>query len=355
MLIYFCLFILSVFYTPFLKASDSKDQPQWNSSLDHMKIEQQLMKQPIVKLEDMRTYLENSGKIAHFSNQVYLATLASGLLGVFKPEKELKDAFAEVAAYKASKYLGLHLVPPTVLKTFDDQKGSLQFFAPSKYDLFKKDDCEKATALLTKEQKSNGALFRFIFGQWDIHNGNHIIASDDADTSAHLALIDNGAISNTTHTRYSQHSYVRRFYREPLASDELERTEAEEFPFDRAFNIRFPITREIAQEKFKGFTITDDVLERWNQYGGRKEFVIWEDSLWVKYYQEDTVVPNSTDYYSADTLENLKKLNILALEKIFSDAREASSKFCTNRYLKQILSRRDIVLAEAKKSMADSK
>jgi hypothetical protein len=78
--------------------------------------------------------------LAQGSTEVYLVNLASGLKAIFKPDpqhwvvdsknanKYLSNSHAEVAAYQLSHALGLHLVPPTVLRQVDGKTGSLQVF-----------------------------------------------------------------------------------------------------------------------------------------------------------------------------------------------------------------------------------
>ena len=184
-------------------------QPNWDDELDYEKIEFQLLCYEIISLLDMRGYLRSQNKRASYTNAVYLVTLKNGLKAVFKPESNCQNPYAEVAAYKASKLLGLKLVPPTVIRSHNNIYGSLQFFVESPFDLINNDQNKKARSILTLQEINDTYLFYFIFGHADINNrGNQIIAFNN---KAKIALVDNSSISTAIPIFYEDHAFVNWF------------------------------------------------------------------------------------------------------------------------------------------------
>lgn len=171
------------------------EQPPWDDMLDFDKIENELKTEPIVEMHSMRSYLRRQGKAVRTINAVFIATLANGLKAVFKPERRPlhRYMYGEVAAYRASKMLGQKLVPPTVLKTYRGKRGSLQFFVVTPYDMLKMSDYTKNFTLLSRKARSDMKIFRYVFGLWDTHRGNLLIAQGK-DETRYLALIDNSFI-----------------------------------------------------------------------------------------------------------------------------------------------------------------
>lgn len=177
-----------------------KKQPLWDSSLDFNEIEKQLKTQPIISLKKMSTYLKKHKKLIKFHNKVYVAVLANGLKAVFKPDNARKNySYGEIAAYRTSLWLGQRLVPPVVLREHQGQRGSLQFFVESPFDLVNPKSEKKAFSMLSRKVLSDAQIFCFIFKHKGSHSGNQLIALGK-DGKAYLALIDNASIM-TQHYR----------------------------------------------------------------------------------------------------------------------------------------------------------
>ncbi len=174
-------------------------QPLWDNTLDFAVIEKHLASQPIARLTSMSKYLKKQGKEAKFHNKVYVALLANGLKAVFKPGGPKNYHYGELAAYRASLWLGQRLVPPVVLREHKGIKGSLQFFVESPFDLVNPKHEKKAFRMLSPKVLSDAQLFGCIFKHKGSHSGNQLVALGK-DGKAHLALIDNASIM-TQHLR----------------------------------------------------------------------------------------------------------------------------------------------------------
>lgn len=164
-------------------------QPPWNDQLSFEEIEKRLQTEAIIARRNIRFLLKKNDTSMHPTHPVDIVVLASGLKAVCKDERA---CYGEVAAYRASKLLGLRLVPPTVFREIDGKKYSLQFFIDSSVIIqahtFKK---------IRKQDIADRNLFYYIFNQWDGHTGNQIISRDG--NSYYLALIDHGSITFTLH------------------------------------------------------------------------------------------------------------------------------------------------------------
>lgn len=116
----------------------------------------------------MKEHLESCGKKAEFDGEVYFVELDNGLKAVFKsfPQDDLGDAYAEVAAYDASVVLGFPYIPPTVMKTIKDKKGSLQLFVETDIDPLAPGVYEATLKKVSQDDIANLKLFYFVFGQW---------------------------------------------------------------------------------------------------------------------------------------------------------------------------------------------
>lgn len=343
------LFLLFLSGITLISFAVENHQPQWNDTFDFTHAEQQMKQASIVQMTNMRTYLEQQGKTARFVNEVHLAALSNGWLTAFKPIKDddLGDAIAEVSAYAASEKLGLHLVPPTVLKEYEGRIGSAQFFVHSPFDLLKPEENKTAFAMIPVERKAAMYLFYYIFGQWDTHAENSIIAYDQTSNKAYLALIDNTAIRNRLKVRYGEHAFVKRMHQ-----DDIKPYTGEPFPYDKPVILDLPITANKASEKLDDFPIPQYLLNNWVSYGMNKQAcVVWSDALWVQFYRNSKEVPpNYTDFYPKEVMKQFKTLDLNMLHEIYNLGIQNKLDFCNDRYFADILARRDEVMNAYKHS-----
>ncbi len=120
--------------------------------------------------------------------------LLSGTLKSYTKSKGTIRALAENAMYKADRYLGLGMVPPVVIKK--EKKDDCEtisscsyWIEPAKAAITSSDQLK---SLVSPKEWAQMNLFLFIFGQYDKHFGNHVIAKEDGK----LYLIDNEAVVN---------------------------------------------------------------------------------------------------------------------------------------------------------------
>lgn len=125
-------------------------------------------------------------------NETKLVSLEGGLKAVFKTGdagsmrsniSSGKEAEREVSAWEVAKVTGYEdIVPPTVFRTIDGEKGSLMKFW----------DGELARNILGKESYDGNrdlhraAMFDYVIGNEDRHKGNWLIGNDK------MQLIDHG-------------------------------------------------------------------------------------------------------------------------------------------------------------------
>ncbi len=360
-----------------IKGVTHTKQPVWDDHLDFAGIEEQLRKEPIVELKEMKDYLKEKGRVVFYKTKVYVATLANGLKAVFKPEAgRLFKAYGEVAAYRASQWLRLRLVPPTVLKTHKKMRGSLQFFVESPFDLLKDSERDHAFSLLSEQTKSDRQIFYYIFGQWDPHPGNQLV-SLDKDGKAYLALIDNAAFIVPARVRSGEPPFIQEI---AYGDDDLYN---EPFPFNEVFYISLPIalgqdekngTVLLQQHRknvglclnelcaYKKFTNKEahyvvplDYILYWNTLNvTHLPVVMWKNSLWVQYDWNSCDVLSrvhkgisisQVHIHSPESLKRYKKLSLKALHWMFEEAIKSHTRYCSAHFFSSILKRRDQLLA----------
>src|SRR5437899_2811252 len=88
-----------------------------------------LQNSSIKNIIPMQEHLKSKQHKVEFEGKVYFVTLNDSTKAVFKDLSDsLDDAYAEVAAFKASQFLGFPNVPPTAIRTINDKLGTLQLY-----------------------------------------------------------------------------------------------------------------------------------------------------------------------------------------------------------------------------------
>ena len=146
---------------------------------------------PIAVKVPMKQYLKSKGHKAHFSNPVFYVELKNKVKAVLKfVDKNYKKAScAEVAAFRASQFLRINLVPPTIFYEMESQPATLQQYVEPCFDLMNKKNYEQALNVVSPEVLASMQLFYFVFGQWDPDPSNMIISKHNQQFLLHL--IDN--------------------------------------------------------------------------------------------------------------------------------------------------------------------
>lgn len=296
-----------------------------------------LKKGKVISMRPMKEHLESCGKKVEFDGEVYLVELDNGLKAVFKSfsQEHIGDAYGEVAAYEASVVLGFPHIPPTVMKTIKDKKGSLQLFVETDIDPLTPGVYEAALKEVPAEDVANLKLFYFVLGQWDTGPHNTLIVKDKNKT--HLIAIDNSVICIPQHVTYGELPFVKLCHSDRLQTNDGDKP----FPFDQAKVIKKPTTEKV--RKIFGDTLPDSFYQSIKFYGPTFRYVIYDNCLWKQFHAGDEEFDISfTDHFPDQTRKALEGLNLPMLKKIFASAENAD--FLTPSYLEAILERRDQVL-----------
>lgn len=340
-LVFSCASVVIIIAQSHLENARSYSHPRWDHNLDHRDIENRLTHEQVTSCIPMQEYLSSIGKISDFDNEVFLVILESGVKAVFKLSE---CRFAEVAAYKASSILNLHLVPPTVLRIVNGQEGSLQFFVDPDVDL-QNEDPDYLSKIIDSKMMDAMRLFYFVFGQWDLNFGNQIVQYNE--DRAYLALIDNAGIYDQQQSQYGDFSFVRVAYSD-LRNDDWDIP----FPFDQAITLENATMDEL-HEAFKDFFDYEKSLKMWKRYHEQGiTYCTWRNCLWIQYYKNDKRMrPCYISHCDSSMLQPYITLNREILETIWSEALQNSDKKQINRLVDLTLQRRDQVLKASAKQV----
>ncbi|MBA3752042.1 hypothetical protein H0X06_04575 [Candidatus Dependentiae bacterium] len=303
-------------------------EEKWNHSLNFNKVEKRLKSEEVISISRLQKYLREQGFFGKAPASMKLVVLESGLKAVFKPGD---SCYAEVAGYKASRHLGLRLVPPAVVRTIKGTVGSLQLLVPSTVRTDK-----TSMMKLSHKDQCDIPVFCFVFGQWDTHNGNRIISQSDGDFS--VALIDNAAMMHVQKVRHGDYAFIKKGEDRTGAF----RNKEEPFPFDQV-KIAFRNSYHDLYPLFEKF-VPRDVIERM-EHKKKVAYVIWNNALWVQPSRFKRYKPSVTKTYYASTLRALKKLDRESLYLVWKDARDAG--LSCDELIDLILERRDQLVAVA--------
>ena len=303
-------------------------QPAWDHTLDFDTIEARLARQEIVQLIPMRDYLTSNHQEPQFSHEVYLARMHDGLKAVFKPERKLKCAYAEVAAYKASKFLGLRLVPPTVLKKYKNLQGSLQFFVEH-------DPKANHMNQLSLKDQSDMHTFCFIFGKSGTRVANRVVAVHN--NKYYPALIDNASMKSPQKAYYGDYPFIYKGIKNGTAQ-----VPTTTFPFEHE--------KKVADKSLKNLTrlFSNYMSARRIEHlvKSRKPIIycFWGNTLWIK--RVTKTGPSYTKFYYRSTLEHYKNFTQENLEQLWAFWLTAD-KSRVEWLIQLILERKDQVLKAA--------
>lgn len=293
----------------------------------------------------MSDFLRSKGKSVDFENNVQLVELAGNIKAVFKPceEDDLRDAYAEVAAYKASRFLNIDLVPPTFMRTIDGLTGSLQLYIETDLDALDPEVYRSALAQADKDSVANLKIFCFVFGQWD--TGAHNLLITHNENSLTLVAIDNSGIANRQYVRYGENPFVRMCYDERFDTHDWNST----FPFDKACTSSK--NDEQALYELFGHIIP---TSRCRKLARRNfKYIIFRNSLWIQFHAGKQAF-SYTSYYPIETIAKLKNLTYDILKNSIFD-HVTDSSFLTDEYLMAILERRDQLIAHCIMGYRDDK
>lgn len=261
----------------------------------------------IIKLIPMREHLQKNNACIDYLNEVYFAECANGKRGVFKVQHDTEgEMFAEVVAYRASEWLGLHMVPPTIItQDMYGRWGSLQEYVEPAFDWIAVSKEKSIENVVDKEEIEAMRLFYFVFGQWDIGPSNQIIYNKDSKN--HIALIDNGVLYDEQHIQYGDFAFIHQGapYRQPI---NYANTMA--FSFDK---VQQGIPNEQLKERLCYFGILEEVactmINKAQRDNTKIRYVIWNDAFWIQHYKYySRVKANYVAHPNPELIEKFKKL-----------------------------------------------
>lgn len=313
----------------------AQTQPVWDETLDFHAIELRMQTERLVGSMGIASFLKRTGKVVKGDDKIRFLTFESGLKAVFKPGEY---RFAEIAAYKASKLLGLRLVPPTILRIIDGVEGSVQFFVESNIDLLKGSNRSTYFKKVPAKDISDMIIFYFVFGQWDLHAGNQMISISDG--KAHLALIDNAGMLHKQYIRYGDFAFIQKG-----ENAKVESLNTPKFPFDRVITLK-PGSLDKLIKLFSQFIHRKHIEKIW-QHHKPITYVFWKNAFWMQMYKYNpSVQPLKTKRYYASTLSALKKLDRECLREVWADGMKTDPSYY-EELIDLILERRDQLIAHA--------
>ena len=174
-------------------------------------IVEQLLHDKIVNVQPLDTALGKKGKTLT-ERRLFLITLKSGIQGVYKPlskkdrPMDERQMMSEVAAYKASSILGFSLVPPTVIRTINGVRGSLQFFVKTNTDPMIPGMFNRAVAQADKDELATLKIFYYVFGRWSNIPRNFLL--DYKNGTFNFIGIDNEGMWHRKYWRYGENAFV---------------------------------------------------------------------------------------------------------------------------------------------------
>ena len=306
--------------------------PAWDDKLDFASLENRLQTEQVAHIERMGDYFKRIGKPFSADNAIKLITLESGLKAVFKAGGY---RYAEVAAYKANQAVGQRLVPPTVMRTINGEEGSLQFFVATSIDLVRTTGKNNYFKKLHAKDLSDMKIFYFVFGQWDTHAGNQLIALQKG--KPYLALIDNAAIHHRLHVRYGDYPFVSKGDK----NNTIDTPCSPSFPFNEAKTVR-PGSHKKLYGLFLPF-ISKQYIHSWIRPDAKITYVIWCGSLYI---QHKSNKPVTTNRYYASTLRAYQKLDRDVLRDVWADGMKIHPEYY-EELIDLILERRDQIIVAA--------
>ncbi|PCI73158.1 hypothetical protein COB28_04885 [Candidatus Dependentiae bacterium] len=329
-IIYLSLF----FYINIISALSIKEFE--NPKLWHDKSIAEYLKTASVKnIIPMREFLESAGKKDDFTNEVSLIELEGGIRAVFKPGE---DNYFEEVAYNVSCHLEYPYVPPTVMRTINNQEGSLQLFVETEIDLLDDGMYEQMFEKFDENDINNLKLFYFVFGQWD--SGAYNLLAYEYEKKVYAIAIDNEGFANMQKVRYGELPYIRICYDESFKTNDFDIP----FPFDSYKILKKSSKDDMNQDFVKK-------LPDWFRtapYNHRK-YILYQDGFWCQFHAfNDKFIKSYVDICSEKIYQTLQKLDRSTLHSLYKKV--LNNGLFKEAQIDDILERRDQVLASVKAS-----
>lgn len=267
------------------------------------------------------------------SDNMFMLKLDNGVNAVFKAYDNMAFANAEVAAFNASNWLGLDVVPYTEIKQFVDvegvqKSGSIQPWVQHVYS-------EKPTSLddlkskIGEDNFANMQIFYFLMGQYNRRFGNQVVYTCNGKVK--VALVDNGSIMAK--------QLVKGYGQLPWVAMAKAKDLIEEQPATLWESLE---TKQNPKDIFKQFSNFDFYTNRDIKDGYAH---IWNGYLWRQFYGSSTNLgPAFSERIKSKLLAKLKKLNAETVKSFWPEFPEAWSEERINEWVNGILERRDMIV-----------
>ena len=329
----FVIFNLGIWYYFVQHKSDKKRC--WND-IDFKEVEQLLLRSSIKKKISIKSY--NGEK-----PDVFLLSFKNGLKAIFKPGRDIMEQASALRGYHLSQILDFKLVPPTIIRTIDGERGMVRLFVDGitgdKYNLKN----------LRISERHNIYSFYFILGEID-HSDKDIIIGRECNKPALFDSDEN--MMFFSFIQYGDFPFFQ--YQIPsLPKVNLKFSDYKQFPFTKVKSIKRISTINI--EEFKSIFLympsdfTDELIASFNypSVDDSLYYVKWKNSLWIKLNSNDiyhiykSFIPS---FLSKKTMNSLKKLNRHNLNSLSFDIKIYFNKKEAGRILKQLKPLNDLVL-----------
>ena len=331
-----------------------KEKQCWND-IDFTKMEKFLKTSKIIEKSVFQAYPKKKNKLP-----IYLLLFDNGVKAVFKPNRPLLDQVSALRAYHFSQLLNLKLVPPTVVRTVDRERGIVQLFIES--------EASHLEDHLSSSQKGDIYLFHVVIGELDPARINTLIGKE----CKYPALVDNE--KNMDRQRFSllQHGDFP-YFKAPTSNikqikSDLNFFDYESFPFHLAKSVKNfsslrynletlkkklsdikPKTVAVLFKEPSGADLSKDTLH----------YIQWKNTLWFKINFEKFIYLYKNFAFSSpskQTIKKFKSLNHKDLHFLSSTVKKSFNKEEGQKIMEAvkpfdsfILYRRDMILREYEK------
>jgi hypothetical protein len=278
-------------------------------------------------------WANSQGLCLNAADNMFMLTLNNNVLAVFKAYQNLGFAFAEAAAFNASDWLGLDLVPYTQVKRFVDvegvqKNGSAIVWVDHIYSKLPASISELRTRI-GEDQFAKMQIFYFLLGQYDRHFGNQVVYNCDGEVR--VGLIDNGAIAAK--------QLVESYGSLPWVAMARAKNLTEEQPATLWESLK---TKQNPEDIFAQFSEFDFYTNRDIKEGYAH---IWNGYLWRQFYGPSTNLgPAFSDKIDSALLAKLKELDAAVVKSFWSEFPEQWDAERIDEWVNGVLERRDMIV-----------
>lgn len=321
----------------------------WND-IDFKKVEQLLLISPIKKKISIKSY--NGEK-----PDVFLLFFKNGMKAIFKPERDIMEQASALRGYQLSQVLNFKLIPPTVIRTINGERGMVRFFVEGipgdRYNL--RD--------LKSFEKNAIYSFYFILGEID-HAEKDIVIGKNCNRPALFDSDENMMLFSFI--QYGDFPFFR--YSIPsLPVIDLNVSDYKQFPFDKVKTVEQISTIEPKKIQnifsYMPFDFIEELTDSFDYpvVDDTLYYVRWKNALWIKLNLNDVnyiykdFIPS---FFSKKTIRSLKNLNQSNLNSLSSTIEtyfdDKETKIILKRLIQSnnlILYKKDLLLEQFKKRL----